>query len=147
MAPGDDTMLYWLIEAARRLRTLQGKKVPDVGFWYGDPSAVYRFEQGKGWPRDVDKMLGAYARELGLEDSREIWRLAIDLYVSEGAAFDLEQLVKPDAPRTQLSPAELLEAARSDFEQALDDARPARPAARQQPARKSSSKATRRAAG
>lgn len=147
MAPTSDTFLYWLIEAAKRLRTLQGKKVPDVGFWYGDPSAVYRFEQGKGYPRDVDKMLGAYAKELGLEDSREIFRLAIDLYTAEGQAYDLEALTPPDSPQERLSSAELLERARRGFEQSLGDANPARPAGAKRRARTSGAKASRRAAG
>jgi hypothetical protein len=146
MAPTPDTFLYWLVEAAKRLRTLQGKRVPDVGFWYGDPSAVYRFEQGKGLPRDVDKMVGAYAKELGLEDSREIFRLAVDLMVAEGQPYNLEALT-PDETHTPLGPAELLEAARAEFAQAIDDAPPARRATPRTPARKSASKASRRATG
>lgn len=147
MAPTPDTFLYWLIEAAKRLRTLQGKKVPDVGFWYGDPSAVYRFEQGKGYPRDVDKMVGAYAKELGLDDSREIFRLAVDLMVSDGQAYNLEELTPPESQPEKLSPAELLERARQGFEQSLADAAPEPRADGRQPARKSSAKRSRRAAG
>lgn len=147
MAPGPETFLYWLAEACKRLRTLQGKKPPDVGFWYGDPSAVYRFEQLKGYPRDVDRMVGAYAKELGIEDSREIFRLAVDLYVAEGQAFDLEALTPPESQPENLSPTELLDRARRGFERAIDDAARAPRASARRPARKSSAKGSRRAAG
>lgn len=146
MGPEPDQYLYWLIHTAKRLRELQGKNAADVGFWAGDPSTVYRFESGKGWPRDPDRMVNAYAKECGLEDAREIWRLAFDMWMEKGEAPDLDGL-KPAEQRSQLGPAELLEAARADFEQALVDARPAPAAKRQSPARKSSAKATRRANG
>lgn len=146
MASEPDQMLHWLVHVTKRLRELQGKRAPDVGFWAGDPSSVYRFEQGKGWPRDPDRMVNAYAKELGIADSREIWRLALDLWNEQGAAPDLE-LLTPSAPQTQLGPEELLEAARREFGQALGDDRPAPPAERRKPARKSASKASRRAAG
>lgn len=146
MGPAPDTFLYWLVEAARRLRTLQDRKAPDVGFWAGDASSVYRFEQRKGWPRDPDRMVNAYAKECGLDDARELWRLALELWAEHGEKPDLETL-RPGEQRTPLGPADLLEAARTGFEQSLADAAPEPRADARPRARKSASKGSRRATG
>lgn len=44
-----------------------------------DPATIWRFENGRGWPRtNLDALLGAYAAASGVTVT-DIWRLAADL--------------------------------------------------------------------
>ena len=133
-------MLHWLLIAARELREAQDRKPPDVGFWLGDASGVYRFEQGKGWPRDPDRMVNAYAKECNIEDARELWALALELWRAHGEAPDLNEL-RVDRP--PLEPGDALEAARQGFERALSGPSPERREDAPRPARKSGARKTR----
>lgn len=76
----ENTMLYWLANAARGYRLEADPPVKQVRIAAAadtDQSTVFRFEQSGVWPRDLDVMLAAYAEALDLGDPRAIWDRAL----------------------------------------------------------------------
>jgi hypothetical protein len=91
--PGPNTMLYWLANTARQLREDKDRKQVHIAAALStDQSSIYRFEQGKTWTRDPDRLVAAYADDLDIEDPREIWELALRRWREEGSAPSLEGL-------------------------------------------------------
>jgi transcriptional regulator with XRE-family HTH domain len=122
-----NTMIHWLATAAKRLREEQRRKQVHIAAALSiDQSSVYRFEAGNNWPRDPDAMIAAYAEDLDIDDVREIWRLALELWESEGQAPDVTELLSPAA-------------------RAGDPARPLREAARDTGGSRATRQQTRRA--
>jgi transcriptional regulator with XRE-family HTH domain len=85
-------MSYWLGVAARELREGAHKKHVHVAATADvDQSTIWRFESGKakGFPRDLDTIIAAYAKTLDINPS-EIWALAVGLW----RHFDDEVVLK-----------------------------------------------------
>jgi hypothetical protein len=86
-APAGQRFLYWLAEAAKRLREEAGVRpetvasIMDVGI-----HRIDRFEKAENWPRDPDRLMAAYATATGLQDPREIYQRALELWHAHGTA-------------------------------------------------------------
>jgi len=64
--------------AARELRIAAGLSLMDIANRAGvSQSGIGRFEQGRGWRRDTNAIVAAYAHELGLQPE-DIWRAALE---------------------------------------------------------------------
>jgi hypothetical protein len=86
-APAGQRYLYWLAEAAKQLREHAGVRpetvasIMDVGI-----HRIDRFEKAENWPRDAERLLAAYAQVVGLDDARDIYQRALDLWYEHGTA-------------------------------------------------------------
>lgn len=90
-------MIYWLALVASQLREERDVSRQDVASRFRvDPSTIYRFESGRGWPRDTDVMVAAYAKALGIDDARDIWKIALDMYLTHGTPPTLDSLTTRD---------------------------------------------------
>jgi transcriptional regulator with XRE-family HTH domain len=138
MAAGStNTMLYWLTQAAKELREEADRKQVHIAATMSiDQSTIYRFEQGRAWPRQTDLVIAAYAEDLGIDDARAIWRRALEMWDAQGEAPTVADLMDAQSLR-----------AAAEFEQAIDDAAPGSEKSSSPPSRKPSSRATRRRAG
>lgn len=75
----------------------------DIAYWSrASQGAISRFERHESQPRDLDRLVVAYAKVCGA-DAAQIMREAIDRWEAAGGA-DL-----PTNPLTRLGPAEALE--------------------------------------
>jgi transcriptional regulator with XRE-family HTH domain len=102
-----NTMIHWLATAAKRLREEQRRKQVHIAAALSiDQSSVYRFEAGNNWPRDPDAMIAAYAEDLDIDDPREIWEMALELWCTEGEAPDVKELLRPGAGDRVAAPLE-----------------------------------------
>jgi hypothetical protein len=73
-------MLPWITGACRDARIAAGRKQVHVAASADvDQSTVNRFEGATAWPRDMDRMVSAYADDLGIP-ALELWRRAIDAW-------------------------------------------------------------------
>ena len=85
--PAGQRFLYWLAEAAKQLREHAGVRpetvasIMDVGI-----HRIDRFEKAENWPRDAERLLAAYAQAVNLEDARDIYQRALDLWYEHGTA-------------------------------------------------------------
>lgn len=78
MGASRDVMLSWLAITLRDARIQAGRKQVHIAAEANmDQASINRFEQGRSWPRDVDRIVAAYARDLNVEP-RELWRAALD---------------------------------------------------------------------
>lgn len=100
MADEQDTMIYWLGQAAQRFREEQGRMRVHIGAeaGHGD-SVVWKFEKGR-WPRHPEAMVEAYARDLGLEVT-EIWAEGLSLWREYRAALRAQESVERVSRGTQ----------------------------------------------
>jgi hypothetical protein len=99
----DGTMMYWLATAAKRLRETAGRKQVHVAATMNkDQSTVYRFEQRRTVPQELDLFVAAYADDLNISPI-EIWDQALELWrASEKQATVAELLRPPEEPATGL---------------------------------------------
>jgi hypothetical protein len=133
-APAGQRFLYWLAEAAKDLREQAGVRpetvasIMDVGI-----HRIDRFEKAENWPRDPDRLLAAYATATGLEDPREIYQRALNLWHAHGTAPLLS--AKGDATKRGAAPEDLPPLRGADFPglPPARRARTARPARTDQP--------------
>lgn len=101
----NEHMLHWVARAARRLREQAGRKQVHIAAALDrDQSTIYRFEQNGlpdgpffGWPGETDAYLAAYADDLGIDDVKLIWALALDMW-REGRDMPerVEELIPSD---------------------------------------------------
>jgi hypothetical protein len=71
------TMIHYLAEVAKEARErAERKQVHIAAQMSADQSRIYRFEQGDRWPRDVEKIVSAYADDLDIEPA-VIWDEAV----------------------------------------------------------------------
>lgn len=85
--PPGDKLLFWLGEAALRLREEAGLGPSAVAAKLGKrEGTVEAFEKGVNMPRNLEAMLAAYAEVVGLNDSRDIIRDALRLWYEYGEA-------------------------------------------------------------
>lgn len=90
----EDTFIYWLAHAAKELREKADRKQVHIAAAMSiDQSSIYRFEQGRNWPRDPDLVVAAYAEDLDIDDPREIWELALTMWREQGQAATVDELV------------------------------------------------------
>lgn len=91
-------MSYWLALVLHDRRKEKGispaklAALADV-----DQSTITRFEQGQSLPPEVDRYVAAYAQLLGIEDSRELWLLALEKWRREGAPPVLSELLAAES--------------------------------------------------
>lgn len=79
------TMSYWLAHALREKRQQAKVSVRAIAQILGaDQSTIWRIEKGQTIPREVDRYVAAYAKALGLEDGRALWRLALEAWMEGG---------------------------------------------------------------
>jgi hypothetical protein len=84
--PDENSMLYWLAQAAAQARTYAGRKQVHVAASLDkDQSTITRFEQGERWPRNADEVVGAYADDLDV-DPIQLWEEALRLWKDHRAA-------------------------------------------------------------
>lgn len=73
-------MLPWIGGAARAAREAGGRKQVHIAATLGvDQSTIGRFEGGRAWPRDPDKVIAAYADDLDITPL-EIWDAALRMW-------------------------------------------------------------------
>jgi transcriptional regulator with XRE-family HTH domain len=82
-----ERMLAWLSWAAELIREQAGASQAEVAVAAGlkGTRAIERFEKGKNWPRDLERIVAAYAEVAGLADTLEPWNVALDLWREHGA--------------------------------------------------------------
>lgn len=103
MTARPDTYAYWLARAAKQLRKQASVNQVQIASAAGgmDPSTVHRFEEGGRYPQKLDLILAAYAEKTGLEDSRGIYELALELWLTHGNRPALADLLDAPEPRSE----------------------------------------------
>ena len=83
-----DGMRYWLPDTLKDLRKQAGIRPETVGH-HAQLSAgqISRFESGQNWPRDLDRLVRAYAKALGADDPRDLWKLALARSYEHGGSW------------------------------------------------------------
>lgn len=112
-----------LARAAAEAREQAGRKHYHIAAAaHGDgtnPSTVYRFEKGDGWPRNADHMVDLYAADLDL-DPIQIWTRALQLWREEES--DGEPAEPSDGPVLPTGGLEgFVEEVEDEWEPARDD--------------------------
>lgn len=86
LVPNTDAMLHWLAKACADARVASQRKQVHIAAGADlDQSAVWRFEAGKGWPREPDKLIAAYADDLDI-DPAQIWEAALEMWKADRAS-------------------------------------------------------------
>jgi len=94
---------HWLAFTCKLARENAGTAVAAVSAASGkDQSTIHRFEKEATWSRDPDGMLAAYAKTCGIEDARELWQVALNLWRNHGEVPQLS-----DEDRLVQAPEEL----------------------------------------
>ena len=93
--PRMEAMMYFLRQAARELREARDRKQVHIAAGGDvDQSTVNRFERGESQPRDLDKLVEAYADDFDM-DALDIWAHAIELWrssrLSDAEAVERDQ--------------------------------------------------------
>jgi transcriptional regulator with XRE-family HTH domain len=92
-------MRYWLGRAARAMREEADRMIIDIAVRARTTeSTVSRFETAKTQPSNIDAMIAAYAKELGVEPI-EVWLRAIQLWTDRQATPDSGVLLLEDTAR------------------------------------------------
>lgn len=74
------SMLTYLAAACREARQVADRLQVHVAAEAGvSESTIWKFEARQGWPRDVDRILNAYASDLELKE-RDLWARALELW-------------------------------------------------------------------
>jgi len=72
------SLLAALADVCRERRQEAGLRVIDIAAaGHLDPATIYQFERARRWPRDPQRMVEAYAAELGIKPGA-IWREALE---------------------------------------------------------------------
>lgn len=81
-------MRFWLANTLKELREGAGISLEAVAARSKKAgtghSQLSRFESHESWPREFDMVVAAYAAELGLDDSRDLWQLALERWRDYG---------------------------------------------------------------
>ena len=81
-----DRFPFWLAEACSGARTLARATVTEVARIAGvSRGKIYRFEGESPWPENPEELVAAYASAVGMDDSRQLWRVAIGLWERYGS--------------------------------------------------------------
>lgn len=130
--PVGERILFWLARACKEAR---GATPPEQIAVTAQLRArtVDRFEKAEHWPRDLEVLTAAYAQAGGLDDARELWDRALDLWYEHGTAPTLS---RRDASRADVQVVDAVaEAAKQHAALQRRQARRA-PAAEPKPSRK-----------
>jgi hypothetical protein len=85
--PTGQQFAYWLAKAATQVREGAHATPEHVGAAARLRSeTVTRFEKAENWPRDLDRLMAAYADVAGIDDARKIFDLALDKWYANGDA-------------------------------------------------------------
>lgn len=88
--PTGQQFAYWLAKAAIEVREGAHATPEHVGAAARLRSeTVTRFEKVENWPRDLDRLMAAYADVAGIDDARTIFDLALDKWYANGDAPQL----------------------------------------------------------
>lgn len=76
---------YWVAHTLRTEREQAGIEQKDMAIAIGvDRATIRRLEKGESFGHDIDDRIAAYAYVLGIEDNRDLWRRALDAWMSHG---------------------------------------------------------------
>lgn len=119
-------MIYWLAQALQQLRRQADPNVKQVeiaALAGVDQSTIWRLEEeASGWPRQVELIVAAYAEECGVDDPRDVWALAIDLWRAHGDRPSVQSLSGRTAvPVPSSNSTSPIDAAREAFEKTIAD--------------------------
>lgn len=96
-------MSYWLAHTLKSARERAGHKPSAVASAANlNPATIYRLEKGHGWSRDTDRLVAAYAQVIGWDDARELWDIALKMWMRHGQPPQLEE-----PPALQTTAAEI----------------------------------------
>ena len=77
-------MSYWVAQVCRDARLAEDHLLSEIAAERRvDQATVGRFETGRMREIDLDAMVDAYARDLGLQ-ARDLWRRALELWADAG---------------------------------------------------------------
>ena len=89
-------LIPWLALACHGVREVAGTSQGEIARLEGlAPSGITRFEQGRNWPKDPERIVKAYAVATGYDDSRSLWAIAIGLWKRYGDDPQMEGAVRP----------------------------------------------------
>lgn len=78
-------MAYWVAHVLKTERERAGIEEKDMAIAIGvDRMTIKRLEEGESLGRDIDDRMAGYAYVLGIDDCRELWRRALDAWLSHG---------------------------------------------------------------
>jgi hypothetical protein len=84
--PAGQRFLYWLAHAATQARERVDVRAETIASMLDmSVESVRRFETAKHFPNDPDRMIAAYAAVAGLDDPREIYQQALNLWYAHGS--------------------------------------------------------------
>lgn len=88
----------WLAQAARDARIQAGAREDHISSLLakGSIDKIKRFEKGETMPPNIEEVIAAYAKVAGIEDPRDLFRLALGLWYDHGAAPILGPASAPD---------------------------------------------------
>lgn len=79
--------LVWLARAAIDARNRAGARPEEIAAPLRvGVDKIRRFEAAKSMPREIDQVLAVYAELAGLDDPRQIYQQALDLWYAHGTA-------------------------------------------------------------
>jgi hypothetical protein len=80
------TMKSWLADECREAREEASVSIETIASIAGiSYSKLYKFEQyADRWPREIDLLLAAYAKAIGISDHRLLWLRALDRWFVSG---------------------------------------------------------------
>lgn len=85
--PPGQRLLYWLAAAAREARTQAGVSEERIADRLNVRAVtITRFEKAAHWPSDVDRFMAGYAESAGIDDPRDIYHRALELWHQHGTA-------------------------------------------------------------
>ena len=79
---------YWIVHVLKRERQAYGFEPEDVArILHVHPRTIQRLEDGETHTLgpEIDRVIAAYGYLLGLDDSRELWYMALDAWKRYGA--------------------------------------------------------------
>lgn len=80
-------MLLWISEAALAARQDANASIEGIADTAGlSANSIRNFEHGDTWPKNIDRVISAYAEKAGLPDGLALWQAALDLWYEHGSA-------------------------------------------------------------
>lgn len=80
-------MLLWISEAALAAREEAGASIEGIADAAGlTANSIRNFEHGDTWPKNIDRVISAYADKAGLADGLALWQAALNLWQEHGSA-------------------------------------------------------------
>lgn len=90
-SPPGRTLRYWVTVTLKEAREGADIKPRTIAHTLDiDQSRIYKFERNQHWPAEVDQILAAYARALGIKDPRAFYAEALKRWRADGEAPRIE---------------------------------------------------------